>query len=100
MFYRPKKKDPNKKSVIVECECSTHYLQLTAYEGDNSIYFTFLEDKFYSQQDGILRTIVTRIKLAWKMLTGKRYQLEEIIIDKKDIQELVNSIIEMEAHLN
>lgn len=94
MIYKGNK-DKDKKSVIIECECSTHYIQLTKYDFEDSLYVTFLEDKYYSEQKGIFKTIVTRIKLAWMMLRGKRYRTEEIIISKQDTTKLIDTLLKM-----
>ena len=94
MIYKgSKSKEEN--SIIVECECSTHSMKITSFEEDSEVCISMFKDNFYGKQNSIVKIILNRIKLAWRMLRGKEYYLEEIIIDKKDLTKLINTLQKM-----
>lgn len=97
IFNKGKSADPEDtiKSIIVECKCSTHYMKITSYEEDSELFISLFTDNFYNKQDGPIRVILHRIKWAWKMLIGKEYQLEEVIIDKSDVDKIIKALKSM-----
>jgi len=97
IFNSSKNKDPEDttKSVIVECECSTHNMKITSYEEESQIYISMFTDNFYWKQDGIFKTLFGRIATAWKMLIGKQYLLEQVIVDKSDVDKIIKALKSM-----
>lgn len=81
------------KESIVKCDCGCHGIEIMRIVGDDNIYISPYTDNFYSKQNkGLFKTIVNRIKNAWKMICGKEYQLEELVVNLEETDELINAL--------
>ena len=80
--------------IIVDCDCGCNdMIKITAFDDEsNEYYISIISSNFTNQQKGIFKRIGHRIKLAWLMLIGKEYKLNELILTKSDMEELNNRI--------
>lgn len=92
-------KDDEVKMIIVNCNCGCEeaisikkYIFDKEVQDDEEYYLSILAGQFSAKQRGIFRTIGHRLKLAWKMLRGKEYLLNEIVIKKPEFEELKKKI--------
>jgi len=93
MFFKDKDEKIGHTVVSVPCTCTTHTMNISYYKDCNEYYLSFFVDSFY-MQDGIFKTIAKRIKRAFLILCGKSYRIEEICLQKEDLERL-----EKEIHL-
>lgn len=95
VFYNESK---DEKVLVVTCTCGCEdAIHLKRFvDEDKSIpveyYLTINSGKFYSEQDGILRIIARRLKRAWKVLRGKDYCCNEIVMKREEVVEMVNQL--------
>ena len=95
MFLKKKQYDVNETVIIIPCSCGEHSIEIHHFDDKDDIiemYVSFSVNKFLLQ-DGIIKTIWKRLKMASMILCGKSYRLEELILSDKDIKEL-----EQECH--
>lgn len=94
-------KDNEVKMVIVNCNCGCEEaisIKKYTYDDDcqdDEYYLSVLACKYYSNQRGIFKTILHRLNLAWKMLIGKEYRLNEIVIKKSEFDEFKKKLKEL-----
>ena len=85
--------ETNEGKLFLACNCLVEcgIVSLSHYwdeeEGD-SYYLAYWQHAFDYKQDGILRTIGNRIKLAWNALAGNEFRLYEVLLDGEQIEEL------------
>ena len=78
----------NENVIVIPCSCGEHSIELHDFEEKEiAIYVNFSVNKF-SIQDGIIKTIWKRLKMAFMILRGKSYRLEEFILSENDIEQL------------
>ncbi len=91
----------------LECECGScslvaqHYPELINIPEDDVIYLSYHIDQWYAEK-GLFEMVVDRIKLAWKILSGRRHFLFEIGIKEyqlRDFRNFINGVI-LETKLN
>ena len=85
------KKDSDCKLVIVNCNCGCdEEIKIKKFNhSDNEYYLTIHTSKFSYGQKGIFKQILHRLNISLKMLLGKEYLLTELVLNKKEINELV-----------
>ncbi len=85
----------------LECECGScslvfqHYPDLVQVAEDEVIYIHYEIDQWYAEK-GLFEMIIERIKLAWKVLTGRKHFLFELGIKEyqlKDFRNFINKVI-------
>ncbi len=80
------------KSLFIKCSCHCCGLSIEKLwpgDGDDAMSLSFWIDKFYAyQSSGFFRNLWERIKLAFKVLTKGDYFLQDIIVEKNEIQKL------------
>lgn len=90
IFYN---ENEDSKTSVVECDCGCHGIKVMRVIGDDSIYISPYTDNFYSKQNnGFFRNILHKVKMIWKIICGKEYQLEELVITLKENNELINAL--------
>ena len=72
------------KPVYVECGCGFSGIRLTDLE--DCICLDLWMTKW--NQEGIIKSILKRFKLMWKVFRNGDYFLQEIILEKKDVENL------------
>ena len=95
MFAQAKQKigDSEEKQIIVECECGTHLFKIISYNDSEEIYFDIWSSNFCNKQKKpILSKISNKIKMIWFAITGKEYRLEDFILNKKDVNSLIEAL--------
>ena len=80
-----------KDSVKVQCDCHCGILEFEKDE-DGYISITHYTSTFYGEQKGLWNTILDRSKMVWSILTGKKYALYDIVLTKKEAQQLIEVI--------
>lgn len=78
------------KDVHIPCECGCSIVRLQDLD-DWGYSITFLVDTFSSGQQHS-RSLWNRLKLAWYAIRGKEYRLHEIIINRSQVQEVINEL--------
>lgn len=80
------------ESIIISCNCGCELLKISDidYKEDKCIYLEIFTSSFYEKQDGIFRTLIHRIKLAFYMLFGREFSLFDMIVDEKEVKKLKN----------
>lgn len=81
-------------SVFCNCGCDEGFLIKFRfeYDDDDRVYISTLTSGFYVHQCGFLEKIKRRIKAAWFMLCGKEFYLHDIVLNRKQWHEFVESI--------
>lgn len=99
IFFGQQKINQSKESKIyLECECGTHLMQIVSFDDDPDIYINFYTDNFYAQQkENIFKRMWNKLKHIWYIITNKQYVFEEIVVQKKDIDKLVNALQKIET---
>lgn len=94
LFLGNKKRNEISTNILyVECECGTHLVEFISDEDDTEVYINFYTDNFYSKQtESFFSRWKSKIKYIWYVLKGRQYVLEEIVIDKKDINLLIDGL--------
>ncbi len=92
IFYNENKSE---KVAIVECSCGTHGIKIMRVLGDNDIYISPYTDNFYSKQHSILGNLWFKIKRIGQIITGKEYQMEEIVLTNEDMIEFDKALHEI-----
>ncbi len=93
VFYN---EDGDSKTNIVECSCGCHGIKVMRIVGDDSVYISPYTDNFYSKQiQGFFKNILHKTKVIWKIICGKEYELEELVITLKETDELINALQEI-----
>ena len=85
----------NERLLYVKCDCGTHGIELTRYADDPSseIYLSIYNDMFYSSQDNFFKKWRNKLKIIWKILRGKQYQVDyEVCLKKDDIDCLIKGL--------
>lgn len=92
--------DKDIKEIIINCSCGCdEEIHIKKYIGDDVIpddyFITISESKFYSKQNGILKTIKNRLKSIWRAISGKEYRLCEVNLSKTNLEELKRALEEV-----
>lgn len=85
-------------NFYIECNGGDGILKFL-YDDDERwndvLYLEYYHLSFYSHQNGVFNIIWTRIKDAWKMVTGKGFFAFEVVLSRnqlKDFKIWVNSL--------
>lgn len=99
------KANKDTKLIIINCNCGCDeeihvkkFIDSDIDESQEEYYLSIHTSKFYSNQQGILRLIGHRIKLAFKMLFGKEYLLCDLVLNKTDIDEFIKELEEIKKN--
>lgn len=79
------------RRVFLHCACGEHAIELSRYHGDDEIYLSF----WYLGR--WLKPLWARLTVAWKVLTGRDYCYEEIVLTRNDAEQLrdyLNDLLE------
>ncbi|WP_294731100.1 hypothetical protein [uncultured Faecalibaculum sp.] len=81
-----------------DCQCCALLVEKQQYPGEDPQYNLSIVDSYYDPGPGSLRS---RIRNAWKVLTGKRVYYNDLFMqDPADFQSLVRELQELaEAEL-
>lgn len=97
VYYGEKLED--EKVLKVECTCGCEEEIKIAKEKlteDKVIYYISLNTaQFYAKQNGLVKTILHRIKTAFNILRGKEYRLTEVVLNEEDMNQLKEYIVKM-----
>lgn len=92
MFFRNKDKNTNLVTIDIPCECGIHSMRIEYFDDSkDDLYFSFFVRCGYIQE-GIFRTIASRIKQAFLILFGKGFRLQEIVMKREDAKKLQEEI--------
>ena len=92
VFYNKKDIIDNKvieKKIKCECDCGCgEEIRITKLSDEYSTdyFIAIATENFYSKQDGIIKTIKNRIKIAFNILRGKEYRMADLTISEADIK--------------
>lgn len=96
------KADKETKLLILNCNCGCDeaihikkFIDPEIKELEEEYYLSIHTSKFYSEQKSIFRLIGHRIKLAFKMLFGKEYLLNELVLNRSQVDELIKELEEI-----
>jgi DNA-binding GntR family transcriptional regulator len=88
-----------KINIMCDCRCVTLVIERDKY---GCLNFDFYENMFHTKQNGMIRTIMERLKLAYKILLGKEYMFYDVYVDEKEssrvLEELKEFIDKCESH--
>lgn len=85
--------------IIVECSCGTHLIKITSFSDEPETFFEIWASNFYTKQKKSLHfRIWHRLKLIWYAIRGKEYRLEDFVLDKNDINELISALQEVNCN--
>jgi len=81
-------------SVKISCSCGCSILEFKQEDKSwgGGITLSHYVSSFQSEQKGLWNTIVDRSKMIWLILTGKKYSLYDIVLTKKEAQQLIEVI--------
>jgi hypothetical protein len=83
----------NKVSLLVaECDCGCGIIRFTDYKDDGDFLIEYYISNFYGKQDGVFKTIWNRIKFAYYVLTGREYDLYDVLLTDKKAQEFKKNL--------
>lgn len=99
IFWKSRKGSISDYSVVMaDCDCGCDdMIRIKKYTyTDTNIapdyYISICGGKFYTEQVGIFKRILKRIKNSWRALIGKDYKLFEIMITPENIDELIRKL--------
>ncbi len=82
-----------RNEILVNCSCGTHMFKIASFADDEEIYFELWSENFYNKQKSPLYSrIWNRLKLIWFAISGKEYRLEDFILTKSDVDNLINAL--------
>jgi len=86
-------KDENKLcfKIFVECDCWSHAVELCRFHGEPEVYLSLWLRGFCSMP------LLQRLKALWRILLGKTYCFEEVILSVDDAQKLKDYLGELLA---
>lgn len=81
-------------NMVCDCGCGNGFLIQFRfdYDDDDMIYISTVTSGFYAQQCSFRKRLARRIKSAWFMLLGKEFYLHEIVLNKEQWSEFVNTV--------
>lgn len=89
--------DKNESVIVFNCNCGCdEEIHIKRFSGDDDYYLSIHESKFYSKQNGLFKTIKSRIKSAWRVLRGKDYLLCDLVLNKHEIKVLIEKLQEIQ----
>ncbi|MGN1327079.1 MAG: hypothetical protein ACI4VQ_03270 [Clostridia bacterium] len=85
--------------IIVECNCGTHLIKITSFDDEPETFFEIWVSNFYTKQkESLYLRIWHRLKLIWYAIRGKEYRLEDFVLDKNDVEELIKALQEINCN--
>lgn len=94
MIFRAKKNE--EKEILVECSCGTHLIKIASFNDESEVFFEIWASNFYTKQkEPLYIRIWNRLKLIWYAIRGKEYRLEDFVLDKSDVNELIKALQEI-----
>ena len=85
----------NKREILVECDCGLEILRIIKYQDEytEEYYIEVCEPHFYSKQDKTFwQKLKHKTKYIWYILLGKEYKLEQIVLNRKHIEQLIDAL--------
>lgn len=82
-----------RKKININCGCRCRTLIIEKYKY-GCLNFDFYENMFHSKQNGMIRTIIERLKLAYKILIGKEYMFYDVYVDEKESSRVLEELRE------
>lgn len=81
-------KNQDGRELIVTCKCGEDEgLHIKIGRDDrNYMYQYYLSGNFYSDQEGVIRAIVKKIKKIWAIIMNKDFYYAEIIMSKREFE--------------
>lgn len=84
--------DRYSRKLFVGCDCGAHAIELTRFRGEDEVYLNC----WFMGRVGV--PLLERLKAIWKIFVhGGGYLFEEIILDRKAVQELKSYLEEVLA---
>ena len=80
--------------ILIQCDCGTHLFKISTFDdNDDTYYFEVWGSNFYTKQkESLLKRFLHRLKLIWNAIRGKEYLLEDIVLNDKDYEELIDAL--------
>lgn len=85
----------HKEEILVDCDCKREIVRIIKYKDEYSeeYYIEVCEPHFYSKQDkGFWQKIKFKIKYIWYILIGREYVIEQIVLSKDHIEQLIEAL--------
>lgn len=81
-------KNQNGRELIVTYKCGEDEgLHIKIDKDDrNYMYQYYLSGNFYTDQEGVIRVIIKKIKKIWAIITNKDFYYAEIIMTKREFE--------------
>ena len=101
MLFRVKQNIHNteEKEILIECSCGTHLIKISSFDDESEVFFEIWASNFYTKQKESLHIrFLHRLKLIWYAIRGKEYRLEDFVLDKNDINELISALQEVNCN--
>ena len=88
-------RDKDEDVIITTCNCGCgSSIQITTYKDDSDEYYiSVCSPKFSSEQVGIFKLIGTRLKRAWYDLIGKSYLYLDICMNRDELQQFIQKLL-------
>lgn len=83
--------NPNKTSIFIKCACGTEGIDISVNLSDEEWYdekIFYLSFWHYGNGRSSTHSIKERISRAWKVLVGKGYEANEIILNENEAYQL------------
>lgn len=88
-----KGEDKYTKLIINNCDCGCDtQIQIKKIKDTDEYYMAIGTNTFYSEQRGLFKTILRRLKIIGLTLIGKEYKLCEIVLTKEDLNDLIKDL--------
>lgn len=84
--------------VVLPCAAGDHALMIQIEEEYGQVYLSVLIPEFYAKQRSFLGRWGERLKMAFIILRGREYTLEEVILDREAIRTLSSFLITTNAY--
>lgn len=88
--------DKTTKLITIRCDCGNEIIELMRCDwGDETDYIINFYVSTFSAGQGIFNTLKCRLKMAWLALRKGSYIHEEIIANRKKLEELQVDLVEL-----
>lgn len=85
--------DEYSKIIICDCDCGCDsQIKIRKIEGIDEYYLDVGISLFYTEQRGIFKTIIKRLKMIGYIILGKEYRFTEIVLRDKDVDSLIKNL--------
>lgn len=69
---------------IIECDCTCGIFKVQQFKHDGYTILSYYVFAFSAYQDNLWKKTRRRLEMIWSIITGKEYQLYEVIISSNE----------------